>query len=77
MVDEAMEAGSNESDILTEFVCVFWEYRQEDGVGRWSEQGCSRIFDSSSNDSEIVCACNHLTSFAVLIVSSLIYSQTN
>ncbi|XP_071848670.1 adhesion G-protein coupled receptor G2-like isoform X3 [Apostichopus japonicus] len=61
MVDE----GSNETDITIEFVCVFWDYNPKNGEGgKWSEEGCRMV---STNDTEIVCACNHLTSFAVLV----------
>ncbi|PIK48777.1 hypothetical protein BSL78_14343, partial [Apostichopus japonicus] len=61
MVDE----GSNETDVTIEFVCVFWDYNPtNDEGGKWSEEGCRMV---STNDTEIVCACNHLTSFAVLV----------
>ncbi|PIK40323.1 putative G-protein coupled receptor [Apostichopus japonicus] len=54
---------NNETDVTIEFVCVFWDYNLTNGEGKWSEEGCRMV----SNDTEIVCACNHLTSFAVLV----------
>ncbi|XP_071848662.1 adhesion G-protein coupled receptor G2-like isoform X2 [Apostichopus japonicus] len=54
---------NNETDVTIEFVCVFWDYNLTNGEGKWSEEGCRMV----SNDTEIVCACYHLTSFAVLV----------
>ncbi|NXT89730.1 AGRG1 protein, partial [Anhinga rufa] len=47
-------------------LCVFW---QEDGTassGSWDSYGCTTATESSQTD----CRCNHLTYFAVLMVSS-------
>ncbi|NXC73993.1 AGRG1 protein, partial [Anhinga anhinga] len=47
-------------------LCVFW---QEDGTassGSWDSYGCTTVTGSSQTD----CRCNHLTYFAVLMVSS-------
>ncbi|KAM6300721.1 adhesion G-protein coupled receptor G1-like [Aegotheles albertisi] len=47
-------------------LCVFW---QEDPAGRsgsWDSYGCTTVVGSSRTD----CRCNHLTYFAVLMVSS-------
>ncbi|KAJ8278162.1 hypothetical protein GJAV_G00084580 [Gymnothorax javanicus] len=45
-------------------ICVFWDFNQNDGLGGWSSEGCSV---QNSTDSETICSCNHLTSFAVLL----------
>ena len=34
------------------------------GYGDWSSEGCN----TSSNDSQVMCQCDHLTSFAILLV---------
>ncbi|KAJ7985812.1 hypothetical protein DPEC_G00344350 [Dallia pectoralis] len=44
--------------------CVFWEESEENiGMGKWSPEGCG----TSLNWSHIVCSCNHLSFFAVLV----------
>ncbi|XP_041754140.1 adhesion G protein-coupled receptor E3-like [Coregonus clupeaformis] len=40
--------------------CVYWS---EDGEGAWSIQGCTSV---KSNSTHTVCACTHLSSFALL-----------
>ena len=46
--------------------CVYWDFNLRDGIGDWAEDGCVLV----SADSEgITCHCNHLTNFAVLVVS--------
>ncbi|KAJ8042979.1 Adhesion G protein-coupled receptor L2 [Holothuria leucospilota] len=52
------------NNTTVEFVCVYWEYTETTGRGRWSQEGCTRV---SSTKEEILCSCNHLTSFAVLV----------
>jgi len=57
-------------------VCVSWDF---DGVvdpgtnvtrGNWTDNGC--MLTSTDNDSGVfVCSCNHLTNFAVLVVSCI------
>ena len=37
-----------------------------DGYGDWSNDGC---YVTTSNSTEVICECNHLTSFAILLVS--------
>uniref|UniRef100_A0A671R5D2 Adhesion G-protein coupled receptor G2 n=1 Tax=Sinocyclocheilus anshuiensis TaxID=1608454 RepID=A0A671R5D2_9TELE len=46
--------------------CVFWDFDQNGGLGGWNGNGCS--VKNSSTENETVCSCNHLTSFAVLLV---------
>lgn len=41
-------------------LCVFWDFSKRD----WSEHGC---WVQASNGTHTVCACNHLTNFAVLM----------
>ena len=38
-----------------------------DGYGDWSNKGCHNI---TTNKTEILCECNHLTNFAILLVSN-------
>ena len=48
-------------------VCAYWDYgndRGKDFVGQWSSKGCWVV---SSDESRTVCACSHLTNFAVLM----------
>ncbi|XP_037527073.1 adhesion G protein-coupled receptor L1 isoform X2 [Rhipicephalus sanguineus] len=40
--------------------CVFWDFSKRD----WSERGC---WVDASNETHTVCACDHLTNFAVLM----------
>ena len=35
------------------------------GYGNWSNIGC---YVNSSNDDEVICHCDHLTSFSILLV---------
>ncbi|XP_069802319.1 adhesion G-protein coupled receptor G2 [Dendropsophus ebraccatus] len=44
--------------------CVFWDFNKNNGSGGWSSYGCS-VANTSHN--EIVCKCNHLTSFGILM----------
>ncbi|XP_070564242.1 adhesion G protein-coupled receptor L4-like [Ptychodera flava] len=44
--------------------CAFWNYTQSTMVGEWSTAGCHVI---TSNTTHTMCACNHLTNFAVLM----------
>ena len=43
-------------------MCVFWDFDLQD----WSEKGCQL---AKYLKSRVICHCNHLTNFAVLIVS--------
>ena len=46
--------------------CVFFDYTLQNGTGDWSEEGCTLA--GSLDDGDIQCNCDHLTSFAVLMV---------
>ncbi|TRY95086.1 hypothetical protein DNTS_004180 [Danionella cerebrum] len=43
-------------------ICVFWKM-DENGRGNWSTDGC----ETSMDNTDFVCSCNHLSFFAVLI----------
>ncbi|NXT13006.1 AGRG2 protein, partial [Prunella fulvescens] len=53
--------------------CVFWDFNKNGGHGGWSYEGCI-VKESRVNDT--VCSCNHLTSFAVLMVIILKIMQS-
>ncbi|KAL0994020.1 hypothetical protein UPYG_G00116830 [Umbra pygmaea] len=44
--------------------CAFWDFGLNGGSGGWNREGCS--VQNSTTD-QTVCACNHLTSFGVLL----------
>ncbi|KAI8519490.1 hypothetical protein Bbelb_027470 [Branchiostoma belcheri] len=44
--------------------CVFWDFEAERGVGAWSTEGCAFV---RMDNGRVVCECNHLTNFAVLM----------
>ncbi|XP_072306419.1 uncharacterized protein [Eucyclogobius newberryi] len=44
--------------------CVFWNFSLFDNSGGWDDEGCTLVNSSSSS---VVCQCNHLTSFSVLM----------
>ncbi|XP_070209791.1 uncharacterized protein [Littorina saxatilis] len=44
--------------------CVFWDFALQDGKGAWSEEGCHH---SDTVQEKVVCECDHLTNFAVLL----------
>lgn len=48
--------------------CSFWDQSLDGGYGAWSTAGCRLV---SENRREAVCACDHLTEFALLVVSLL------
>ncbi|XP_017565260.2 adhesion G-protein coupled receptor G5-like [Pygocentrus nattereri] len=43
--------------------CVFWKMSHNSEQGSWSTDGCNTIH----NNTDIVCECNHLSFFAVLV----------
>uniref|UniRef100_A0A8D3A3E6 GAIN-B domain-containing protein n=1 Tax=Scophthalmus maximus TaxID=52904 RepID=A0A8D3A3E6_SCOMX len=45
--------------------CAFWDFTVNDGQGGWSSAGCF-VVNATSDDT--TCSCNHLTSFAILLV---------
>ncbi|CAH3026764.1 unnamed protein product, partial [Porites evermanni] len=45
--------------------CVFWKWNHSNpNNGSWSGDGCSLV---KTNGSHVICTCNHLTNFAILI----------
>ncbi|XP_071959946.1 adhesion G-protein coupled receptor G7-like [Antedon mediterranea] len=44
--------------------CVFWDFSLYDGVGDWSSEGCEL---NETTDGRVVCLCDHLTNFAILV----------
>lgn len=52
--------------------CVSWNFEAGDGYGNWTSEGCVTV--NVSND-VVTCQCNHLTNFAILVVSS-VYDTT-
>ena len=56
---EAVENG-------TKTECSFWDQSLDDGFGAWSTDGCRLVSESRS---EVTCECDHLTQFALLVVS--------
>uniref|UniRef100_A0A1X7SMH6 GAIN-B domain-containing protein n=1 Tax=Amphimedon queenslandica TaxID=400682 RepID=A0A1X7SMH6_AMPQE len=52
--------------------CTFWNQSFDGGYGDWSSEGCN----TSSNDSQVMCQCDHLTSFAILLDASPIIEPT-
>jgi len=45
--------------------CVFWDFQETSRFnGSWSSKGCSLV---NRTDTKVVCTCNHLTNFAVLM----------
>ena len=52
----------------TKTECSFWDQSLDNGYGAWSTDGCRLV---SENRREAVCACDHLTQFALLVVSPL------
>ncbi|XP_077576026.1 adhesion G protein-coupled receptor L1b isoform X2 [Stigmatopora nigra] len=44
--------------------CSFWNATGVSGTGRWSTQGCRMLH---TNNTHTTCACNHLSSYAVLM----------
>lgn len=54
--------------------CVFWvEDPTSSSPGSWSSEGCETV----SRDTQTSCLCNHLTYFAVLMVSSMEVEATH
>ena len=50
----------------TKTECSFWDQSLDSGYGAWSTDGCRLRSESRS---EAVCECNHLTQFALVVVS--------
>ncbi len=47
-------------------VCVYWDPVTNEGEGGWSSSGCKIV--GRDDDSHVTCECNHLSSFAILVV---------
>lgn len=45
--------------------CVFWVFSLNNGVGGWSENGCTY---KGTENGFVTCHCSHLTNFAILMV---------
>ncbi|XP_052814006.1 uncharacterized protein LOC128241063 [Mya arenaria] len=45
-------------------VCSYWDYSANEDAGGWKTEGCTM---TSSVNNIVICKCNHLTNFAVLI----------
>lgn len=46
-------------------VCVFWDFRSNNGTGGWNRTGCE--VSPESNGNRTICLCNHLTHFGILM----------
>ncbi|XP_065272440.1 adhesion G-protein coupled receptor G1 [Emys orbicularis] len=46
--------------------CVFWDMNSSHSQGSWKNDGC----ETETGNNQTVCRCNHLTYFAVLMMSS-------
>ncbi|XP_054900500.1 adhesion G protein-coupled receptor F5-like [Poeciliopsis prolifica] len=55
-------------DVLNETLgkpkCVFWDFNLVDGLGGWSDEGCSFVLNENGT---VRCRCNHTTSFSILM----------
>ena len=47
-------------------VCAFWDFARQD----WNSDGCT-IAETNDPEGIVKCQCNHLTNFAVLVVSHI------
>ena len=64
-----VHSGINRLMVDNNYICYNKYYAMlSGGYGDWSSEGCI----TSSNDSQIMCQCDHLTSFAILLVSMLL-----
>ena len=48
---------------------VFLSFINIDGIGGWSSEGCRFVPENRSVSNNIICLCDHLTSFTILLVS--------
>ena len=60
--------------IYEETACVFWDFSLKNGVGDWSQTGCSY---KGMKDGIVTCHCSHLTNFAILMVREIKYTSTH
>ncbi|XP_071850126.1 adhesion G-protein coupled receptor G7-like [Apostichopus japonicus] len=56
-------SGKESKDSNKDAICVFWDNTNIATGGQWSTEGC----ETRSEGNIIVCLCNHLTSFALLV----------
>ncbi|KAK6490057.1 adhesion G-protein coupled receptor F1-like, partial [Huso huso] len=56
----------NETSSKYPMMCVYWDFKTNDGNGGWSSQGC-KWEKQDSNSTTSSCVCDHLTSFSVLM----------
>ena len=54
-----------EEDYDMTMTCVFWNQTLDEGFGDWSSEGCQLDANVAG---KAICGCNHLTSFALLVV---------
>ena len=54
-------------------VCGFWNHSLYATSGGWSTKGCIK---TEVKDGLVVCECNHLTNFAILLVSIVLLIKT-
>ncbi|XP_008396345.1 adhesion G protein-coupled receptor F5-like isoform X2 [Poecilia reticulata] len=52
------------NDTIANPKCVFWDFNLFDGLGGWSENGCSLVYFANET---VSCSCNHTTSFSILM----------
>ena len=57
LTDEALDART---------MCVYWDPALKSGNGDWSSFGCKMA--GRDEDGHVTCECNHLSSFALLVV---------
>ena len=60
------ESDSNRT--ISNVQCVFWDIENDDESGDWSTEGC-RLTAHVSDSGTVECQCDHLTNFAILVVS--------
>ncbi|XP_071226398.1 adhesion G protein-coupled receptor F4-like isoform X1 [Salvelinus alpinus] len=48
--------------------CVFWNFSLFNSLGGWDNAGCKVM---SNEEGQVTCHCNHLTSFSILMSSSI------
>ena len=58
-------SNAKEEDYERTPTCVFWDPALDDGFGNWSSSGCKLIGEVGA---KARCECDHLTSFALLMV---------
>ncbi|XP_051008892.1 adhesion G protein-coupled receptor F5 [Acomys russatus] len=47
--------------------CVFWNFSLANYTGGWDSTGCSVEDDGTDNRDRVLCVCDHLTSFSILM----------